>query len=244
VPRTTSARPQLGPIELGGEWQVIGRLIVRRKGRLAINGRRKNRTRAERIATEEVVDELGLAIRVAGADARKPAIRVVETGGEQRCDDIARRCYVEVAAHDLAGGSTRTRAKYIDGLQDLLVAPLALARCFRRIPFQMGVQELEAFPVVIENQQLGNIWPESATPLPHPAVGTIHPVNLDEHCRRKRAPGKITDRSFAGVVEVTELTAAARALDLSISPFTPDPQLQRPRFFVNLVLVDPVTRPV
>ena len=97
------AQHQLGPIELGGEWQVIGRLIVRRKGRLAINGRRKNRTRAERIATEEVVDELGLAIRVAGADARKPAIRVVETGGEQRCDDIARRCYVEVAAHDLAG---------------------------------------------------------------------------------------------------------------------------------------------
>jgi hypothetical protein len=92
VPRTTSARP----IELGGEWQVIGRLIVRRKGRLAINGRRKNRTRAERIATEEVVDELGLAIRVAGADARKPAMRVVETGGEQRCDDIARRCYVEL----------------------------------------------------------------------------------------------------------------------------------------------------
>src|ERR1035438_2356952 len=97
------AQHQLGPIELGGEWQVIGRLIVRRKGRLAINGRRKNRTRAERIATEEVVDELGLAIRVAGADARKPAIRVVETGGEQRCDDIARRCYVEVAAHNLAG---------------------------------------------------------------------------------------------------------------------------------------------
>ena len=75
---------------------MIGRLIVRRKGRLAINGRRKNRTRAERIATEEVVDELGLAIRVAGADARKPAMRVVETGGEQRCDDIARRCYVEL----------------------------------------------------------------------------------------------------------------------------------------------------
>jgi hypothetical protein len=30
-------------------------------------------------------------------------MRVVETGGEQRCDDIARRCYVEVAAHNLAG---------------------------------------------------------------------------------------------------------------------------------------------
>jgi hypothetical protein len=64
---------------------------------LAINGRRKNRTRAERIATEEVVDELGLAIRVAGADARKPAMRVVETGGEQRCEALVQtQAYGEI----------------------------------------------------------------------------------------------------------------------------------------------------
>ena len=77
----------------------------------------------------------------------------------------------------------------------------------------------------------------------HAAVRALHPVNLDEHRRRKRAPGKIADRPLAAVVQFAELTAATGALDLSISSFSPYPQFQRLRLLVNLMLIDLVSRP-
>src|SRR5260221_2594162 len=78
-----------GPIELRRERHVIGGLFKRRQRSLRADFRRENRTRPQRAAIEQVVDELGLLVRIAGADAGALAMRVVETFGEQGFDHIA-----------------------------------------------------------------------------------------------------------------------------------------------------------
>src|SRR5438046_6964842 len=132
------------PIELSCKRQVIGGLLRRRKYRPGVDERGDDRLRQQRLAVEQIVDELGLAIRIASYYDPAVTMRVIETRAEQRFDDIALRRHIEVAADDLAGRRDGFGPQRFDRLHDLPIAPLPLARRIRWVPFQVRVQDCQA----------------------------------------------------------------------------------------------------
>src|SRR6516225_3994348 len=75
-------------------------------------------------------------------------------------------------------------------------------------------------------------------------VRTRHPVHLDVHGGFERAPRQIPYRPFVAVVGLLQFAPTARAFQLAVATLAPHPQFQDLVLLIDLVLVDPVARPL
>ena len=97
--------------------------------------------------------------------------------------------HVEVTADDLAGRRAGFGPQRFDRLHDLPIAPLPLARRIRRIPFQVRVQDCQAFALAIEKQQLGDM----------PRVGAAVAVGKSDSLRVRQREAAAAKESRAAI---------------------------------------------
>jgi pimeloyl-ACP methyl ester carboxylesterase len=72
----------------------------------------------------------------------------------------------------------------------------------------------------------------------------VDPIHFHKHRRRERAPGKIANCPFAGVINLCEFPSATGTFEPSVPSFAAYPQLQRLRLLVEFVLIDTIPGPV
>src|ERR1022692_1876026 len=76
----------------------------------------------------------------------------------------------------------------------------------------------------------------------HSARRAIHPIQFHHHRALILKDREIPNLPFIYLVHLVYPSSAARTDQAAISPLTPDPQLQMLVLFVDLLLIDPVSR--
>src|ERR1022692_994846 len=72
----------------------------------------------------------------------------------------------------------------------------------------------------------------------------LYPIHLDVNGGAKLAPRQIPHRAFIAIVSVGELATATGTLQLPVTAFSPDPQLQDLAILVDFLPVHAVSGPL
>ena len=81
----------------------------------------------------------------------------------------------------------------------------------------------------------------------HSAFRTLHSVDLNMHRGPKCAPGQIANRALIAVMDLDELTSAARTFQFAVAALAPHPQIQRLSLLSLLVdhlAINPISGPL
>src|SRR4029077_14971957 len=73
------------------------------------------------------------------------------------------------------------------------------------------------------------------------ALGTLHPIHLNEYCGTECAPKQISHGSLADVARFGELAPAPGTFQLTIPPLAAHPELQCFPSVVDLLSVNPIS---